>query len=96
MYRVYAIDMFLNDMIFSEVWIDPHYEENHKESIDDQLILNLLELLNHKVIAAKAESKGFNFFEVDVEIRKKPYRLILVIPPDRSYIGVRNAYRRSK
>jgi hypothetical protein len=95
-YRVYAIDLVINDTSFSEVWIDPHYEENHKESINDQLILNLLELINHRIISAKAESKGFQFFEVDVQVRYKVYRLILVIPPDNSYLGVRNAYRRSK
>jgi len=95
-YRVYAIDLFLNDKWFFEVWIDPHYEENHKESMNDPLILNLLELVNHSLIPAKAESKGFQFFEVDIELRNKIFRLILVIPPDCSYLGVRNAYRRSK
>lgn len=96
MYRVYAIDLLVNDRHFSEVWIDPHYEENHKESINDILILDLLELIERRSIPRKAESKGFQFFEIDVELNGKVYRLILVIPADYSYLGVRNAYRRSK
>jgi hypothetical protein len=44
--------------------------------------------------ALQMESNGFHFFEVDVELRGKAYRLILVVPQDGSYLGVRNVYRR--
>ncbi len=31
-YRKYKIDVTLNNNHFVELWIDPHYEEKHKES----------------------------------------------------------------
>lgn len=96
MFRVYKIEMIFNEKHLSEVWIDPHYEVKHSGSINDILILELVRQLGRMSFVAKAESQGFRFYEVDVEYLGKPYRLILVTPPDGSYLGIRNAYRRSK
>jgi hypothetical protein len=41
-YRRYDIDVKMNGEHFDEVWGDPHYEEKHKDSINDQLILELV------------------------------------------------------
>jgi hypothetical protein len=94
MFRVYEIPVVFNEERFSEVWIDPHYEEKHGDTINDELILSLLARLSGKAWATQMESKGFYFFEVDLGLRGKFYRLILVVPPDGSYLGVRNVYRR--
>jgi len=94
MFRIYEIPVVFNEKHFNEVWIDPHYEEKHGDSVNDELILSLLARLSGKPWAIQMESRGFHFFEVDLELRGKLYRLILVVPPDASYLGVRNAYRR--
>lgn len=94
MFRVYKMTVVFNETLFSQVWIDPHYEEKHGDSINDELIFDLLGRSSGKPWASQREARGFHFFEVDLELTGKPYRLILVVPPDGSYLGVRNAYRR--
>ena len=96
MYRVYEFNLILNDIHFTEIWIDPHYEARHSESISDDLILDLLTKLNRGSIEHQAESNGFRYYRTDLEHKKKLYRMVLVIPLDNSYLGVRNAFRRSK
>ena len=96
MFRIYELDLIINDIHFNEIWIDPHYENKHGNYMNDDLILKLLLHLNGKEIHHVAESSGFRYFETDIEHTKKVYRLILVIPNDECYLGIRNAYRRSK
>ena len=96
MFRLFEINLIFNDKHFGELWIDPHYEAKHKASINDALILLLVLKLNHEVVPKAGESKGFCFYQIDLEYSGKRYRLILAVPPDGSYLGVRNVYRRSK
>lgn len=94
MFRVYDTTLFINGTRFTEVWIDPHYELKHSRSINDDLILKLVDLLDGKWhLPQVVRDDGFRFFATDLELGDKLYRLIWVIPPDESYIGVRNAYR---
>lgn len=95
MFRIYKIQVIFNEEYFSEVWIDPHYEEKHSSSINDDLIFALLTRLRQKPWTPQAESNGFKFYEVDVDYEDRLYRLIVVTPPDLSYLGIRNAYRRN-
>ncbi len=95
-YRRFEIDLKINDQHFDELWIDPHYEEKHKDSMSDELILKLLKEADGWLITLSSEVSGYKFYEADGKYNGKAYRLILVIPPDGSYLGVRNAYRRSK
>ncbi len=92
----FFLDQEINGLHFDELWIDPHYEEKHKDSIDDPLILELVNQLNGWLIQLNSEVGGFGFYEADGNFGGKSYRLILVVPPDGAYLGVRNAYRRSK
>ena len=96
MFRLYATQVSFDGKHFSEVWIDPHYEEKHSRSISDELILALLQKIGDKPVDPDAESASFRYYVVDIDYRAKLYRLILVRPADDSYLGVRNAYRRSK
>ncbi len=96
MFRRYDIDLKMNGERFGEVWIDPHYEEKHKDSINDQLILELAKEVDGWLITLSAEVSGYRFYEAEGNYQGKAYRLILVIPPDGAYLGIRNAYRRSK
>lgn len=96
MFRVYRTFVVFDRKHFNEIWIDPHYENKHGESITDELILILVKRLGGKATVPVAESNGFFYYEFDVTYQQKPYRLILVRPFDDSYFGIRNAYRRSK
>ena len=97
MFHVYAARFFINDTWFNEIWIDSHYELKHSGSITDKLILELVGQLNYRAFLPQVVRKdGFQFFETSVVLETKPYRLIWVVPPDGSYLGVRNAYRRSR
>jgi hypothetical protein len=95
-YRRYDIDIIINGKLFNELWIDPHYEEKHNDSINDQLILELVKKIDGWLITMNSRVSGYEFYEADGSFHGKVYRLILVIPPDGAYLGVRNAYRRSK
>lgn len=96
MYRVYRIHLILNGVLFTELWIDPHYEEKHSGYMNDELIIELVKLIDKNVIPPVGELEDFIFLEIDTLFKEKIYRLILVLPPDLTYLGVRNAYRRSK
>jgi hypothetical protein len=95
MFRKYNIVILFRGIIFQEVWIDPHYEMKHTNSINDDLILNLLHFVHQNTLLPLGPSETFEYYEQDIEFHGRYYRLILVIPPDKSYIGVRNAYRRA-
>jgi hypothetical protein len=97
-YRRYGLTVQVNGIWFHEVWIDPHFEEKHGGSINDELILRLVRLLDGVRLEPEKrdERSGFAFFATPVELDGKAYKLIWVIPPEQSYLGVRNAFRRSK
>lgn len=95
MFRVYMWSVLFNGTKFNRVWIDPHYEQKHSDSINDRLILSLvLRLEDEQWLTPQRVAKGYAYYEVDLMLQKKSYRVILVVPPDSSYLGVRNVYRR--
>lgn len=96
MYRQHSVSLTMGGHHLDEVWIDPHYEEKHKDSINDELILAIVKDLNGWLIVLSAVVGGYSFYEADGAYDGKMYRLILVVPFDNRYLGVRNAYRRSK
>lgn len=97
MFRIYRLEIEINAVHYGEVWIDPHYEEKHKGSIHDELILKLVDSLRGKIIDEVGRlHNGYKFYEVDLIFNNKNYRLILTTPRDNSFLGVRNVYRRSK
>lgn len=95
MYRRYKKVVRLNGQYFLRVWIDPHYEEKHKDSMSDELIFELLAALSDHAVPIADKKNGFTYFEVTLLFEDKTYRLILVVPDGNSFVGVRNAYRRS-
>ena len=97
MFRVYVMLLQLNEITFTEVWIDSHYELKHGTSINDELILELVKLINFESAKFSGRNEfNFVFYEVDLNYENRFYRLVFTIPPDFSYFGVRNAYRRSE
>ena len=76
--------------------IDPHYEDKHKESINDEIIIQLVETLDGKVFEADDEKYPYSYFVTDkIEHKGKLYKLIWLLEEHQIYIGVINAYRRS-
>lgn len=96
MFRVYRALVVFDRKHFNEIWIDPHYEEKHSDSITDDLILALVQKLGGKTAEPHAEANGFRYYEIEVSYQQRLYRLILVRPADDSYLGIRNTYRRSQ
>lgn len=97
MFRRIETRLFINNTWFNEVWIDSHYEKKHSQSINDSLIIELVRQLNYECFLPQiVRNDGFQFYETDIYLNNKAYRLIWLIPPNSSYIGIRNAYRRSK
>ena len=94
MFRRYVVDIVFNGARFSEVWIDPHYEIKHKKSINDELILSLVKRIDLIPLSKERQNDSFEYFEMNVEMNDKMYRLIIVVPQDKSYLGVINAYRK--
>lgn len=68
MFRVYEVSITFNQKHFSQMWIDPHYEEKHNESITGGLILELLKLIGQDLIPVKVDTSAFSFYETDINI----------------------------
>ncbi|MFN8369573.1 MAG: hypothetical protein U0T83_02985 [Bacteriovoracaceae bacterium] len=46
--REYEIDITINDILINKLIIDLHYTKKHAESINDQIILDLVKALDGK------------------------------------------------
>ena len=94
--RDYRLSVFVNELWFDRVTIDPHYEEKHKDVINDKIILELVKMLDGGSYFPQAvDGNGFEYFVNDPwEYKGLIYRLVWLIPSSKSFIGVRNAFRR--
>jgi len=97
-YRVHDFRVTVNGITFSKVMIDTHFEKKHKAVISDAIILELVRLLDHKTYEPDCVTEsGFRYYVNEDWIWDgNPYRLVWLVPPDESYLGVRNAFRRPK
>ena len=58
--REYDIDpILINRVYITKVIIDPHYEEKHKESINDELILKLVNKLSGHIQLPDSQDENF-------------------------------------
>ncbi len=93
--RDYKISITINSKAIHRVVIDPHYEVKHSDSVDDQIILSLVRLLDGKTFAPDAEEDGFQYFKTDpLTLNGVNYRIIWLLEKNEIYIGVVNAFRR--
>lgn len=93
--REYKLQLVINTKPIDRVIIDPHYEEKHSASINDEIILELVKTLNGNLYEADAVKRPYSYFVTDkIELRGKFYKLIWMLEDTELYIGVINAYRR--
>jgi len=87
--------MMVNKLIINKVIIDPHYEDKHSESINDKIILMLVDSLNEKFFDAETVSGPYSYFVNDkINLDGKLYKLIWLLEENEIYIGIVNEYRR--
>ncbi len=92
--RTYKIDpIIINEEIYSEVIIDPHYELKHSEHINDELILSLVALLDGSENLPEEVKGSFNYFVKILVFKSRAYRLVWLLEEGKLYIGVVNVFR---
>lgn len=93
--REYSISITVNEILISKVIIDPHYEEKHAKSINDEIILELVKTLDGKLFDPDDEKVPYSYYVTDkIEYAGKLYKLVWLLEDHEIYIGVINAYRR--
>jgi hypothetical protein len=93
--RDYKISITVNSRAVNRVIIDPHYELKHGDSVNDEIILSLIQMLDGKTFTPEVEDDGFQYFKTDpLELNGVRYRLIWLLEKNEIYIGVINAFRR--
>ena len=90
----YHLKLNINGKNLNRVIIDQHYREKHADSINDQLILELVQELNGRTFPIEEEHDDFQYFTVEpVAKDDKSYRLVLLVCISDDYLGVINAFR---
>ena len=93
--REYDLQITVNGRKIRKVIIDPHYETKHSGSLDDQIILRLVNELDGQWFEPDDEYAPYLYFVTDgMVMNGKKYKLIWLMEADKFYIGVVNAYRR--
>ncbi len=90
----YPLQLVFNEITIRRVLIDQHYQERHSESMNDELILELVKGLDGQNYPIDEERGGFRYFTIEpVVYESKPYRVILTLFVGDDFLGVVNAFR---
>lgn len=93
--RAYRIDITVNGIKINRVVISLHYEKKHSDSMNDDLILDLVGLLDGNEFIPEKIDGAFQYFKSEpLILNKKKYRLIWLLEENQIYVGVINAFRR--
>ena len=93
MRRIYKVSLIVNECFINQIVIDSHYELKHSESINDQIILNLVLLLNNTYVHPVSVKDEYSYFVTEMILATKSYRLVWLYERLENYIGIINAYR---
>jgi len=76
----YPLKLVLNGRVLTRIIIDQHYKEKHSESINDNLIIELVKTLDGENFPVESRKDEFEFFKVEPVLwQEKPYRVVLVL-----------------
>lgn len=90
----YKLQVEINGRRLTRVLIDQHYQENHAESINDELILDLVKEIDGEVFTVDSVRGDFQYFVAEPVFNEmRPYRLVMVLCIYDDYLGVINAFR---
>lgn len=96
------VPITVNDHVITGVIIGQHYKENHAESINDEIVLQLILALDERTFSADSTSKGIEYYVSDIQLqneekKNKYYRLIWIFEGNHlEVVGVINAFRIKK
>lgn len=92
--RTYKIKpIVVNKVKIVQVVIDPHYEKNHGKSMNDSLVLALVNELDGRFEIPETKQGRYSYYSTLIGFDNKQYRLIWLLEDHSIYIGVINAYR---
>ena len=75
--RTYPVNLLINEVHITKVIIDPHYEDNHAESINDEIVLKLVALLDGGEFESNDIDPPYEYFVSDgLVLGEKKYKLI--------------------
>jgi len=90
----YPLKITINGRNLSHVIIDQHYRVKHGQSMNDDVILDLVKTLDGKKFPPDRVQGENEYFTVEPVFHlEKPYRVILVLCLTNDYLGVVNAFR---
>lgn len=91
--RSYKISpIFINGHYVEEVIIDPHVDK-HKDHIDDDLILALVERLSEARTQISDYKDRFSYFVSLIDYEDRSYKMVWLIEDLKFYIGVITAFK---
>ena len=87
--REYNIAITINAQAVRKVLVDPHYEEKHSASIDDQIILKLVEQLDGQFFEPEALGFPYTYFVTDdMVLNGKRYKMIWLLEDKKLGMGL--------
>lgn len=92
--REYTIDIVFNGINIKKVIIDPHFELKHSKSVNDEIILQLVNKLDGELLIPDDIKQPYSYFVEEIILNSKRYKMIWLIEDEQIYIGVVNVYRR--
>ncbi len=93
--RSYNVNITVNGYAIKRVVIDPHYELKHSETINDKVIIQLVERLDGgEFRAIERDDEHLYFVNDKMQLHGKLYKLVWLLDENEIFIGVINAYRR--
>ncbi len=94
--REYPIKISINGRSINKVIIDTHYEEKHKGSVSDEIILKLIVMLDQRAFDPVKTRGEFEYYVEDkMRLDQKFYKLIWILHESEVFVGVINCYRRN-